>query len=313
MAAATIIDNPNDVPTWIRVGGAISVGNFDGVHRGHAKIIRRLVEVADRLNGPAIVFSFQPHPASVLRPESAPAVLTWLERKAELLGTLGVAALVAYPTDRQVLELEPAEFFHQMIAERLAARAVVEGPNFQFGRQRTGSIDTLATLCESTGITLDVVPPLIVGGRYVSSSRIRELIAEGRIREANELLLEPHRLRGRVVRGAQRGRTIGFPTANLESCDVLLPPLGVYAGRAMTDAGTWAAALNLGPNPTFDDQTTKFEVHLIDFDGDLYGSQIEVQLLEHIRDVRSFDGEHALVEQLTADVRAVRLLVNREP
>jgi len=286
----------------------VSVGNFDGVHRGHAKIIQRLVQVARQVEGPAIVFSFQPHPACVLRPGAAPAALTTVQRKADLLGKLGVDALIAYPTDTHILGLEPGQFFQQVVVHHLAARAMVEGPNFRFGRCRVGSIQLLADLCKQAGIALDVVSPLLVGDRYVSSSRIRALLADGKIPEANALLIEPYRLCGTVVVGARRGRTIGFPTANLHPHDLLLPPRGVYAGRAMTATGTWAAAIHLGPNPTFDDQATKLEVHLIDFAGDLYGSQIDVEFLARIRAVRQFDGRQALIDQLTDDIKTARTL-----
>jgi len=310
VAAATLIDNLRDAPAWIRKGGAVSVGNFDGVHRGHACIIQRLVRAARQVEGPAIVFSFQPHPACVLRPAAAPAALTTAPRKADLLGKLGVDALIAYPTDTHILGLEPGQFFQQVVVQHLAARAMVEGPNFRFGRRRVGSIQLLADLCQQAGIALEVVSPLLVGDRYVSSSRIRTLLADGKIPEANALLTEPYRLCGTVVVGARRGRTIGFPTANLDldPHDLLLPPRGVYAGRAMTATGTWAAAIHFGPNPTFDDQSTKLEIHLIDFTGDLYGTHIDVEFLARIRAVRQFDGRQALIDQLTDDIKTARAL-----
>ncbi len=312
MTSALLVRKLDDLPNWLRAGGAVSVGNFDGVHRGHARIVQRLVQRARQLDGPVVVFSFQPHPANVLRPEAAPTPLVWPERKAELLGRLGVDALIAYPTDSEILALPAKDFFQRVLVEQLATRALVEGPNFRFGRQRAGTIELLGQLCRKNGVTLDIVEPLLVGGEYVSSSRIRRLIQAGKLRDANQLLTAPHRIRGKVVVGARRGRTLGFPTANLDVGDLLVPPAGVYAGRAIIDAGTYTAAVHVGTNPTFGEAVPKIEVHLLDFDGDLYGTWLEVELLDHIRGIRPFENGAALIRQLQKDMETVRLVAERD-
>jgi riboflavin kinase/FMN adenylyltransferase len=286
--------------------GAIAIGNYDGVHRGHARIIERLIAQARRVGGPALVFTFDPHPVRILRPSHAPPPLTWTDRKAELLDELGVDAMIAYPTDEALLALSPRDFFDRIVVGALAARAIVEGPNFYFGHNRQGTIETLGQFAAAAHIELEVVPPVEIDGAMVSSSRVRKLIAAGQIDEACHLLTRPYRIRGMVTHGAGRGAKIGFPTANVDAIDTLLPGVGVYAGRAITTAGIWPAAINVGPNPTFGEHALKVEVHLIDYQGLLYGQPLEVDFLARIRDVHPFPGLDALRTQLEHDVAAAR-------
>jgi riboflavin kinase / FMN adenylyltransferase len=293
--------------------GAVTIGNFDGVHRGHARLVERLLSKARELGGPAVVFTFDPHPVRLLRPESAPPPLTWTDRKAQLLDELGVTAVIAYPTDDRLLQLSPEEFFQQIIQEKLTARGIVEGPNFFFGRGRAGRIDTLGRLCNEAGISLEIVQQVKVGTEYVSSSRVREAIQAGDVDLARQLLTRPYRLRGMVTHGAGRGGKLGFPTANLAAIDTLLPAHGVYAAHAITTAGNWPAAVNIGPNPTFGEQALKVEVHLIGFAGSLYGQPLEVDFLSRLRSIHPFESIEALKAQLTKDVSAAREIAEREP
>lgn len=293
------------LPTELR-GGAVAIGNFDGVHRGHARIVARLIERARAVGGPAIVFTFDPHPVRLLRPDSAPPPLTWTDRKADLLIELGVDSMIAYPTDDALLRLSAREFFDQIVRDRLDARAMVEGPNFYFGRDRSGTIDVLRALTAQAGIELDIVEPVRDGDDFVSSSRVRQLIAGGQIEAARELLTQPYRVRGMVTHGAGRGARIGFPTANVAAVDTLVPGNGVYAAAAWTLGRSWPAAVNIGPNPTFGEQTQKLEVHLIGFDGQLYGQPLEVDFLRRLRDTRPFAGVEPLKQQLAADVVAAK-------
>ena len=290
-----------DFPSSLR-GGAVAIGNFDGVHRGHARIVERLRERAKQLAGPAIVFTFDPHPVRLLRPEHAPPPLTWTDRKADLLEQLGVDAMIAYPTDEALLALSPQEFFSRIVREALAAKAMVEGPNFYFGHNRAGTNEVLRGLCADAGIGLDIVEPLTVAGDFVSSSRVRKLIQAGELAEAAALLTQPYRIRGMVTHGAGRGGKLGFPTANLDAIDTLLPASGVYAGRALLPGKTWPAAINLGPNPTFGEQAMKVEVHLIGFTGSLYGQPMEVDFVARLREIRRFAGVEDLKEQLRRDI-----------
>lgn len=286
--------------------GSVTIGNFDGVHRGHARIITELLARAHSVGGPAIVLTFDPHPVRLLRPDAAPPPLTWTERKAEILAGLGVDAMIAYPTDEALLSLSPQEFFSQIVLERLAARAIVEGPNFFFGRQRAGDVRLLGELCAAADVSLTVVEPLQSDGGFISSSRVRELIRVGDVAAAGRMLTQPYRIRGLVTHGAARGARLGFPTANVAAIDTLLPAAGVYAGRAVIDGAEWPAAINLGPNPTFGEQVLKVEVHVIGFSGVLYGRTLEVDFLDRLRDIRAFASVEELLGQLARDVAAAR-------
>jgi riboflavin kinase/FMN adenylyltransferase len=303
----TVIRHLDDLPDAAR-GGAVAIGNFDGVHLGHRRIVLRLLERAVRLGGPAVVFTFDPHPVRLLRPKECPPPLTWTERKAELLAGLGVNWIVAYPTDEALLALSAHAFFSRIVVDALAAKALIEGPNFYFGHNREGNVALLAQLAAEAGMTLDVVEPVDVDGAIVSSSRVRKLVATGDVAAAAELLGAPYRIRGMVTHGAGRGARLGFPTANLEAVDTLLPAAGVYAGRAWLEGLGWPAAINLGPNPTFGEQAAKVEVHLVDRDQTLYGQPLVVEFLARLRDVAKFASQTELVGQLRRDVANVRRL-----
>ncbi|HTQ39276.1 MAG TPA: bifunctional riboflavin kinase/FAD synthetase [Pirellulales bacterium] len=292
-----------DLPAAVR-GGAVAIGNFDGVHRGHARIVERLLIQARQCGGPAVVFTFDPHPVRLLRPQHAPPPLTWTDRKAELLAELGVDTTIAYPTDDALLQLSPEQFFKKIVGNTLQARAMVEGTNFFFGHHRAGNIEVLRQLCAAQGTALEVVEPLMLAGAPVSSSRVRQCIAAGQIDQANQMLTHPYRIRGMVRHGAARGAKIGFPTANVDAVDTLLPGVGVYAGRCTAEGATWPAAINVGSNPTFGEQTLKVEVHLIGFHDSLYSQPLEVDFLARLRDIVQFADVDALKTQLARDVAA---------
>lgn len=299
----------HDFPAACR-GGAVSVGNFDGVHQGHADLVRRLVAAAQRVGGPATALTFDPPPATLLNPQRRlGAPLTTIERRAELLFRLGVETVIAYPTDLALLSLSAEDFFWQKIVKILGARAMVEGPNFHFGRGREGGPELLRTLCTTAHIELEIVAATDVHHGMVSSTRIRELLAAGDIAEANQLLTHAYMLQGRVRRGAQRGHKLGFPTANLEQIPMLIPAPGVYTGWATTDQddSPRPAAIHIGPNPTFAENKPKVEIHLIDFENkSLYDTELKVTLLERIRDVHKFDSIEHLRQQLQRDIAECR-------
>lgn len=288
------------------LGGALTIGNFDGVHLGHADILRRVRDWADQVRGPAVVLTFDPHPVRLLRPESAPPPLTWIRRKAELLGRQGIDFLIAYPTDRSLLALDPHTFFRDFVVQRLNAKALVEGPNFHFGHRREGDVRLLGKLCGAAGIEFEIVPPRDQGGAMISSSRVREALGRGEVGAAREMLTEPYRLRGMVVHGERRGTPLGFPTANLDAIDTLIPTTGVYAGRAFVRGVPIPAAIHIGPAPTFSQSQPRVEAHLLDFHGNLYGEPLEIEFLDRLRDVRRFSSSEQLVEQLHHDLAATR-------
>ena len=287
-------------------GGYASIGNFDGVHRGHQAMLNALTSRSRSDGVPAVAVTFDPHPIALLRPEATPPPLTSIDYRAELLGRYGVDVTVVIPTDRQLLSLTAEEFFDRVVRGELHAKGLVEGPNFFFGRNRSGNVTVLRSLCAAHGLAFDVVPPVTVDEQLVSSSVIRSLIEAGDIGHAVRLLGHPYRIRGTVGRGAERGRTLGFPTANLFNVATLTPGNGVYAALVHTTEGRRATAVNVGPNPTFGEAARKIEAHILDFDGDLYGRTLDIDFVGRIRDVKRFASVDELREQLQHDLATVR-------
>jgi riboflavin kinase/FMN adenylyltransferase len=291
-------------------GGALTMGNFDGVHQGHARIIERLNHWASRVDGPSVVFTFDPHPVRLLRPEKAPPPLTWTQRKADLLAELDVDVMIAWPTDRQLLRLSYTRFFDEIVRQRIGAAAIVEGPNFFFGHEREGDVEKLATLCAASSMAFEVVEPALMSGHLISSSRVRQAIACGDTGAACHMLTRPYRIRGMVVHGAGRGTGLGFPTANLDAVDTLIPGHGVYCGLAQVgqtgDNTPRLAAIHIGPSPTFGDERPQVEVHIIDFNESIYGEILEVDFLDRLRGVLRFETTGQLLEQMQIDVAQAR-------
>ena len=293
-------------------GGAVTVGNFDGVHRGHRELIAAARRGADAAGGPAVAVTFDPPPAALLNPQPDKATpLTTYADRAALLHAAGADHVVVLGTDAGLLSLSPEAFFEDVIAGLFRARAVAEGYNFRFGRGRAGDVAALRALCIRSGVSFTEVPPLLADGEPVSSSRVRAALVAGDVTAAAALLGRPYRIAGVVETGAKRGRTLGFPTANLGGVPTLLPAVGVYAVRAeATDGSSHPAAANVGPNPTFGDDARKIEVHLIDFAGDLYGQPLAVEFVQRLRDTRPFAGAGELVAQLKRDIAAAKTAVN---
>jgi riboflavin kinase/FMN adenylyltransferase len=288
----------------------VAVGNFDGVHRGHSRLIARLRSCAGAAGVPALALTFDPHPVAILRPEAAPVPLVWTERTVELLREAGADEVGVFATGPWLLGLTAREFFDQIIVGRLAARGMVEGPNFAFGRDRGGDAALLAGWCRAAGLGFEEVEPTAVDGELVSSSRIRGALAEGRARDAAALLGRPHRIRGVVTHGAARGAGLGFPTANLDGIDTLIPADGVYAVLAWLAGrpSPLPAACHIGPNVTFGEQVRKVEAHLLDFSGELYGQVLSLDILERLRGTRPFAGLDELLAQIRLDVSQTRTI-----
>jgi len=301
------IENVREFPAGAR-GAIVTVGNFDGVHRGHQQLLGRLRARADAAGVPALAVTFDPHPVALLRPDQAPVPLVWIEREIALLQAAGATEVAVFHTGPWLLELTAREFFDRIVVRQLGAKGMVEGPNFAFGHDRKGDVATLRGWCLEAGIDFEVVDATLVEGRLVSSSLIRQSLRDGHVEEALQFLGRPHRVRGVVSRGAVRGKGLGFPTINLSGIDVLVPAEGVYAARASVERGgpAWPAACNIGPNPTFGDQTRKVEAHLVGFEGDLYGETIELDFLARLRATRPFASVEELLGQIRADVEATQ-------
>jgi riboflavin kinase/FMN adenylyltransferase len=293
---------------------AVTIGNFDGVHLGHQALIDSAARWAEPERGHTVVLTLDPHPARLLDPARAPATLTTLDQKGELLAALGVDAFVVLPFTAALARRPPEEFVREVLVEALEAKRVVVGEDFRFGHQRRGDVTALEALGARLGFGVQSVAPVVHGGRPVSSSRVREALARGQVEEARGLLGRPFFIDGRVVEGERRGRTLGFPTANLETPNETLPREGVYAARCRVPSGHWAGAVvNIGRRPTFGGDTVSVEAHLIDFDADLYGIDLRTEFVEHLREERRFDGPEALVAQIRQDVWRARGAVADSP
>jgi len=290
-------------------GGVLAIGNFDGVHCGHQQMFATLTRLARERDVPSVVLTFEPHPIEILRPQEAPPRLTTTEQKAELISDCGVDIIIVYQTDLRLLNLSADDFFRTVVMGEIAACGLVEGPNFFFGRNRSGNIKILELLCQREQLTLDVVPPIFVGAQMVSSSAVREAVLTGDVEQAHDLLGHPYTVRGLVVKGSVRGRTLGFPTANVTHIATVLPRDGVYAGLVHHNGQRWPTAINLGPNPTFGERRRKFEAHLIGFSGDLYDQSLDIELLKRLRDTRTFNNVEELKAQLQDDIRTVQQTV----
>lgn len=284
----------------------LSIGNFDGVHRGHQLLLARLVARARAAGGPAIVLTFDPPPSRILAPDKSPPQLNLPDEKARLILNQGVDIVILYPTDRELLDLVPEAFFQRIVVDQIAAAGLVEGPNFFFGRNRAGNIGVLRELCSARGIELEIVAPSLVNESLISSSRIRNGILGGDVEAAERMLGRPYRLTGTVVTGSQRGRTLGFPTANLGQIQTLIPAHGVYAASCHLRGTDHPAAVHIGPNPTFAEEQSKVEVHILDFNGDLYGQELSVDLLERLRGVKKFMNLQDIVSQIEQDIAGTR-------
>jgi riboflavin kinase/FMN adenylyltransferase len=297
-----------EFPTSCR-NGAVTIGNFDGVHRGHAALLEKLKDAASEAKGPAVALTFQPHPVCLLHPEFCPPALTSLQDRIERLQLNGADHVLLMHIDLDMLRLSAREFFERIVVAKLAPKMLVEGVNFGFGRNREGNVGTLAALCREAGIGFQSVPPLLADGEAVSSSRVRKALLQGAVADAANLLGRPYRLRGWVGTGKGRGQTIGFPTANLERIETLVPGDGVFAVRVKQRGRIWPGAANVGPNPTFGENERKVEVHLLGFTGDLRGEELTLDFLQRLRDTRRFADASELAAQLRQDVEHARQIV----
>lgn len=293
-------------------GGAVSIGNFDGVHLGHQRILEELVRTARRIGGPAVAITFDPSPAAVLRPEQATGRLTPVPERLRLLGKLGVDAAVVVRPDATFLSTGPEIFIERILFETLHVRAVVEGPDWRFGKARAGDIAMLARLSDRYEYKVVLVRPLQTRAEdgkpvVVSSTLVRWLLAAGNIAEVNRLLGRPYVLFGTVVRGAGRGAKIGFPTINLDCGDQTLPGDGIYAARCKIDDRWLPAAVHMGPAPTVERATRTVESHLLgDSIGDLYGKSVALECRQRLRDIVHFESIDKLVAQMRKDVKQVK-------
>jgi riboflavin kinase / FMN adenylyltransferase len=290
----------------------VAIGNFDGVHAGHQAILQTAMSEARLAGGNAFALTFDPLPAKVLAPERAPKLIMTPEDKLELLRQFGLEAVLVLEFTLELSHLTPREFVLEYLVKRIGVRAVVVGHSVNFGYQRMGNAEMMAELGRELGFATRIVGPVTVAGIEASSTRIREVIGEGDLVKAAKLLGRSHFLRGPVVHGRERGRTIGFPTANIQSRTELLPPDGVYATRiVLPDGSAHGSITNIGMRPTFAEPERTVEAHIFDFNRDIYDLEVKLEIIERIRPEKKFESGAALAAQIASDVKRAREIVAR--
>jgi riboflavin kinase/FMN adenylyltransferase len=289
----------------------VTVGTFDGVHRGHWEVLQEICRRARATGGRSILVTFHPHPLRVVRPEHAPPLLTTLAEKREVLAESGLEYVVFVPFTRTLQRYRARRFVEEILLDRIGMNELVIGYDHGFGKNREGSVETLRQIGDEMGFAVDVVEAFHAEGEPVSSSRIRRLLGEGEAAAAARLLGRPYWIQGVVVRGERRGRELGFPTANIEVGDPekMLPKEGVYAAYGTVRGERLPGLLHLGPRPTFPGFTPTIELHLLDWSGDIYGDHVRVEVIDRIRDIAPFPSVEALIDAIKGDEREGRRML----
>jgi riboflavin kinase / FMN adenylyltransferase len=309
MDVARYPDDPRP-PRWVQP--VLALGNFDGLHRGHIKIIERVRRVAAERGGTSLVLTFDPHPPRVVRPDKAPPLLMTLEQKVEALAKAGIQGVAIVRFTHDLSRWEPEAFVRNVLVDWLRVAEVWVGADFLFGRDRSGNFSLLRALGAQYGFRAEKIDPVRYKEFVVSSTRIRRLVAEGRVDEASALLGHHVYIEGTVVRGAGRGRELGVPTANLESTNELIPPHGVYATTAAVDGVVYPSVTNIGLRPTFESTPkTTIEVHVLGLNADMYNQRVRLGFVQRLRDERQFPDVDALKAQIDADIRRAGRLFDR--
>ena len=299
-------DDPR--PAWL-VHPVLALGNFDGLHRGHLKIVERVRRGAAEHGGTPMAMTFDPHPSRIVRPDKAPPLLMSKAQRLEALDRAGIAAVAVVRFTTELSHWDPETFVRTVLVDWLRVSEVWVGANFLFGHDRSGNFSTLRTLGQRYGFRADKIDPVRYKEFVVSSTRIRRLVAEGRMDEAGALLGHPYYIDGTVVAGKRRGRELGFPTANLQTENELLPPNGVYATTTTIDGVVHASLTNVGVRPTFGDTVKPIiEAYVLGFNGDLYGRPVRLGFVQRLRDERKFEDVDALRTQMEADRRRAERL-----
>lgn len=308
------VDGAGPIPAHL-AGGIVALGNFDGFHLGHQAVVGAAVARARAEGRPALVATFDPHPIRYFRPDAAPFRLTTLDQRERLFAAAGVDAMVVFRFDEELAALSAEDFVQARLRAALRVGGVVTGEDFTFGRARSGDVTSLRAWGRAHGFSTDAVAPVMLDGETISSSRIRAALIAGDPETAARLLTRPYTLQGVVQHGDKLGRTIGYPTANLDMGEYLRPAYGIYAVRGRLDDGrVLDGAANLGIRPQFDPPKELLEPHFFDFDGDLYGQRLTVELIDYLRPEAKFDSLDALVTQMDADcLRARQILSSHNP
>lgn len=289
-----------------------TVGNFDGLHRAHQDLLHRVREAAAAAGAASLLVTFDPHPARVLKPELAPALLTTTEQKLELVAREGVDFAVVIRFDREFADLEPEAFVREILCGALRVKKLIVGPNFLFGRDRRGDVPFLQGIAPGTGPEVAVIRPLVHGDAPVSSSRIRTDLRAGDIESVRAMLGRPYFIDGTVVTGQKKGKTLGIPTANLDVLNEMLPPDGVYVTEIVHRGKRFGSVTNIGHRPTFPAAGHAVETHILDFGDSLYGEPVRLHFLARLREERRFAGVEDLRAQIERDIAAARRILERQ-
>lgn len=289
---------------------AVTIGNFDGVHRGHVELFNRLKEISTAHGLPSVVVTFEPHPLKVLSPGSAPCLITTFDQKVALISDTGVDCLVVVPFTIELSQMSAEDFVIRILCESLGMRHILIGHDYAFGRGREGSYETLELLGLDHGFTLDDLEPIGHGDMIFSSSLVRNQLVSGDMAAVSGILGRYYMISGSVVHGREIGHAIGFPTANISTMNELIPPDGVYAVMAMIEGRLVKGACNIGLNPTFEGGSRTIEVFLLDFSGQIYGSEIAVYFVRRLRDVMKFPDAATLVKAIKTDVEFTRTILD---
>jgi len=302
------IDSLKTPPT----AGVITIGNFDGVHKGHQALFHRVTELAKQDNATAIAMTFEPHPLKALG-NNGPPLITRKDQKTELIAAAGMDTLIYIPFTRAFAAITAHDFVKDILLDRLGMKAIVVGPDYTFGKNREGDVPFLKEMAAEYHFEV-IIPDWVMGAdsgsKRISSTKIRELVMEGRVDETQPFLGRHYQIRGKVIKGRERGGSqLGFPTANIKLHDELCPKMGVYAVTVETTTGTFNGVANIGYSPTFDDHLFTIEVHILDFCQDLYGTRIRVNMVERLRDEIKFPDIKALSTQILADIKNARKIL----
>lgn len=284
----------------------LTLGNFDGVHLGHQAIFKKVVERAKELGGTSVAFTFEPHPLKVLAPERSPLLLNTFHGKMRLFDTAGIDVVICANFTRTFADQHPEDFARDVLHKLIQVKEVYVGYDYAFGKGREGSISSLKEMGRTHGFAVGVIDPVVIEGRVVSSSIVRELLAGGQVEEASRLLGRRYSIEGEVVHGSRRGHTLGFPTANLKTPNEVIPGFGVYAVLGTVDGRVYSGVASIGIRPTFDSGPVSIEVYLFNFEEDLYGKEMEVTFVKRIRGEKKFPDAEALIRQIRKDVEDAR-------
>jgi riboflavin kinase/FMN adenylyltransferase len=285
------------------INPVVTLGNFDGVHLGHQRIFERLKAEATKIQGEALVITFEPHPLKILSPKHCPPLITPFKKKMMLIEKIGIKRVLCIEFSLAFAEISPLEFVRDILAEKVNTKKAIIGYNYHFGKGKSGDAETLKEICKRFNIEVEVIEALTIDHIIVSSSKIRELIQEGNVEKASKLLGRDYPIIGKVIEGAKRGYALGYPTANLEISEELYPKTGVYAVEVQWQNQVFKGLANVGYNPTFDTKAFSLEVHILNFNREIYGDEVQVNFKKRIRDEIRFDSPSRLIDQIRKDIQ----------